>query len=164
MPTMRPPWPTFTARPTGDGGHRPALAPGAGGDGHAHAARGTVDLPYIKRLVRSQEEGVAPKPLANGSLKELIVKLEAEHEATGDALADLARLSGGYTPPADACPTYRTLYALLAQFDATTKSTSTWRTTSSSPRRSVWKRRCSRLCRPEPAGEIHRDRAYNAAS
>lgn len=78
-------------------------------------------FPYIKRLVRSQEEGVAPRPLANGSLKELIVKLEAEHEATGDALAELARLSGGYTPPADACPTYRTLYALLAQFDATTK-------------------------------------------
>lgn len=78
-------------------------------------------FPYIKRLVRGQEEGVAPKPLPTGSLKELIAKLEAEHDATGDALAELARLSGGYAPPDDACPTYRTLYALLAQFDADTK-------------------------------------------
>lgn len=39
----------------------------------------------------------------------------------GLAVYELARLSGGYTPPADACPTYRTLYALLGQFDAATK-------------------------------------------
>ncbi len=78
-------------------------------------------FPYIKRLARSQEEGTAPKPLPTGTLKELIEKLEAEHEATGDELAELARLSGGYTPPDDACPTFRTLYALLKQFDADTK-------------------------------------------
>lgn len=78
-------------------------------------------FPYIKRLARSQQEGTAPKPLPSGSLSELLDKLDAEHDATGDALAELARLSGGYTPPADACPTYRTLYALLSQFDAATK-------------------------------------------
>lgn len=78
-------------------------------------------FPYIKRLARSQEEETAPKPLSTGSLEELVVKLEAEHDATGDALAAMAQLSSGYTPPADACPTYRTLYALLDQFDAATK-------------------------------------------
>ncbi|MBX7236522.1 MAG: DUF542 domain-containing protein [Caldilineales bacterium] len=78
-------------------------------------------FPYIKRLARSQEEGTAPKPLASGSLPELLDTLEAEHDATGDALAEMARLSDGYTPPADACPTFRTLYALLGQFDAATK-------------------------------------------
>ncbi len=78
-------------------------------------------FPYIKRLARSQEEGIAAKPPPGKSLKELLDTLEAEHDATGDALAQLARLSGGYTPPADACPTYRTLYTLLGQFDAATK-------------------------------------------
>jgi regulator of cell morphogenesis and NO signaling len=33
----------------------------------------------------------------------------------------MERLSEGYTPPEDACPTYRTLYAYLNEFDATTK-------------------------------------------
>ncbi|OQA46083.1 MAG: Iron-sulfur cluster repair protein YtfE [Chloroflexi bacterium ADurb.Bin325] len=78
-------------------------------------------FPYIKRLARSQEDGVAPKPLASGSLHELIATLEAEHDSVGEALAELARLSNGYTVPPDGCPTYRTLYALLAQFDADTK-------------------------------------------
>lgn len=78
-------------------------------------------FPYIKRLARSQEEGTAPKPLPSGALADLIDTLEEEHDATGDELAEIARLSGGHTPPADACTTYRTLYALLAQFDAATK-------------------------------------------
>lgn len=78
-------------------------------------------FPYIKRLVHSQEEGTAPKPLPTGSLRDLLDTLEAEHDATGDALAELARLTSGYTPPDDACPTYRTLYALLEQFNASTK-------------------------------------------
>lgn len=78
-------------------------------------------FPYIKRLAHSQEEGIAAKPPPGKSLKELLDTLEAEHDATGDTLAQLARLSGGYTPPADACPTYRTLYTLLGQFDAATK-------------------------------------------
>lgn len=78
-------------------------------------------FPYIKRLARSQEEGTTPKPLTTGTLKTLIDTLEAEHDATGDALAELARLSDGYSPPDDACPTFRTLYSLLGQFDASTK-------------------------------------------
>lgn len=98
------------------------LWPQVQGDLGMHMRREELLIfPYIKRLVHSQAEGTAPKPLPSGSLKELIGTLEAEHDATGDALAELARLSGGYTPPEDACATYRTLYAMLAQFDADTK-------------------------------------------
>ncbi len=74
-------------------------------------------FPYIRRLVRS---GAAKKP-PFGSAQALIAEMEAEHEATGDALAQIAHHSDSYTPPADACPTYRTLYALLQEFDAATK-------------------------------------------
>lgn len=78
-------------------------------------------FPYIKRLARVQSEENAPSAPPFGSAAALIAEMEAEHEATGDGLAQMAALSSGYTPPADACPTYRTLYALLQEFDTVTK-------------------------------------------
>jgi regulator of cell morphogenesis and NO signaling len=78
-------------------------------------------FPYIKRLVRSEAEGGSPTPPPFGSARELIQTMEAEHEQTGDALGEMERLSLGYTPPEEACPTYRTLYAYLNEFDAATK-------------------------------------------
>lgn len=78
-------------------------------------------FPYIKRLVRDQAEGSVPTTPPFGSAQELITAMEAEHDATGDALHQMAALSHGYTPPPDACPTFRTLYTLLSEFDAATK-------------------------------------------
>jgi regulator of cell morphogenesis and NO signaling len=78
-------------------------------------------FPAIKRLARSQEEGSAAQPSALGSAPELIANLEADHEATGSALAELARLSGAFTTPPDGCTTYLTLYALLREFDQNTR-------------------------------------------
>ena len=47
--------------------------------------------------------------------------MEAEHDETGDALHQIASLSNGFSPPADACPTFRRLYTLLKEFDGVTK-------------------------------------------
>lgn len=78
-------------------------------------------FPYIKRLVRGRAEGgVLPVP-PFGSAHKLIETMEAEHDQTGGALHQIAELSDGYTPPADACPTFRRLYTLLNEFDAVTK-------------------------------------------
>lgn len=78
-------------------------------------------FPYIKRLVRSQAEGSVPPVPPFGSARELVDDMEAEHDETGDALHEIEALSDGFTPPADACPTFHTLYALLSEFDAATK-------------------------------------------
>jgi len=43
--------------------------------------------------------------------------MEAEHAETGAALERIARLTGGYVPPVDACPTFRGLYHGLAELD-----------------------------------------------
>jgi len=40
-----------------------------------------------------------------------------EHEDAGEALARLNELTSGYTPPADACNTYRALFAGLADLE-----------------------------------------------
>jgi iron-sulfur cluster repair protein YtfE (RIC family) len=44
--------------------------------------------------------------------------LESEHEAAGDLMASISKLSGSYTPPADACSTYKVLYSELKEFEA----------------------------------------------
>ena len=43
--------------------------------------------------------------------------MEAEHEHAGLALAQMRELTGGYTPPEWACPTFRGLYFGLAEFE-----------------------------------------------
>lgn len=55
--------------------------------------------------------------LAAASLAVPVNMLVAEHESAGAALAEMRRLTGGYTPPPDACPTFRGLYFGLEQFE-----------------------------------------------
>jgi len=78
-------------------------------------------FPYIKQLVQAGEASdEVPSPVF-GSVPELLEELEGDHEHTGDGLAKMEELSNGYTPPQDACNTYRALYASLQEFDARTK-------------------------------------------
>lgn len=98
------------------------LWPGVKGELAMHMQKEELLLfPYIKRLVQSEAEGTAPRTPPFGSAEDLIVKMEEEHDNTGSALGEMERVSRGFAPPADACPTYRTLYAYLKEFDATTK-------------------------------------------
>ncbi|MFN8187775.1 MAG: iron-sulfur cluster repair di-iron protein [Gaiellales bacterium] len=62
-----------------------------------------VLFPACKRLEREGESGF-------WSLAVPIEKLEADHSDTGDALARLRALTDAFTPPPDACNTYRALY------------------------------------------------------
>jgi regulator of cell morphogenesis and NO signaling len=74
-------------------------------------------FPYIKRLVQGKNEVQPPF----GSARQLILEMEAEHESVGDCLAEIETLSQEFTPPQDACNTYRALYAYLKEFSQTTK-------------------------------------------
>ncbi len=78
-------------------------------------------FPYIRRLLKAQREGGRPVTPPFGSARKLIQAMDEEHDETGDLLAQIAALSGGYTPPEDACNTYRALYANLRELDADTK-------------------------------------------
>lgn len=78
-------------------------------------------FPRIKQLTQRQAAGNGSKPSAAGSLEALVAQMHAEHEAVGDTLEELARLSNGYTVPADGCNTYHALYGFLNEFEATTK-------------------------------------------
>ena len=55
-----------------------------------------------------------------GSLRNPISVMLTEHDAVGDLLAQLRRLTEGYTPPADGCATYVACFAAMAELEADT--------------------------------------------
>lgn len=54
------------------------------------------------------------------SLREPVAAMEAEHEQGGDRLGELRRLTDGFSPPPDACGTYRALLDALAELERDT--------------------------------------------
>jgi regulator of cell morphogenesis and NO signaling len=73
-----------------------------------------VLFPMLKQLEAATE---TPR-FSCGSITNPILVMEHEHEDAGAALARLRALSGGYAPPADACPSYRAMFDGLAELEA----------------------------------------------
>jgi regulator of cell morphogenesis and NO signaling len=57
------------------------------------------------------------QPVFRGSLACPLQVMFAEHDNAGEALRRLRSLSADYSPPEDACISYKTLYAALAEFE-----------------------------------------------
>jgi len=73
-----------------------------------------VLFPKIKEL-----ESVGPNNQQSGvSVHIPIMVMEDEHEHAGNLLKEIRVLTDNYTPPADACTTYRLSFAALAAFEA----------------------------------------------
>ena len=73
-----------------------------------------VLFPYIERM-EAAGGPAAPPPF--GTVRNPIVMMVHEHDGAGEALRSLRQMSRDYTPPADACTSFRTLYAALAGFE-----------------------------------------------
>lgn len=70
-------------------------------------------FPMIKQMEVFGEAG----SFHCGTVGAPIGVMEHEHDNAGEALARLRRLTGDYTPPADACTTYRALLSGLADLE-----------------------------------------------
>ena len=88
--------------------------------GHLRAEEDLL-FPHIKQMAQRQVVGGVATPPSFGSAQALITQMGGEHDEAGDTLGKLARLSGGYTVPADGCNTYHALYGFMSEFEATTK-------------------------------------------
>jgi regulator of cell morphogenesis and NO signaling len=77
-----------------------------------------VLFPYIERLELLTARGEALPASPFGSIQAPIGMMEHEHADAAQALAHLRELTGGYTPPADACATFRGLYSGLAELES----------------------------------------------
>lgn len=74
-------------------------------------------FPMIKSVYKKRQNGENPGKDEISVLKEELGQMEKEHEAAGSLMADIRSLSNGFTPPQDACTTYRILYQNLAGFE-----------------------------------------------
>lgn len=94
------------------------LVESAGEDLLQHLSKEEMMLfPYITNLERNLAS-CGPRSLGCfGSVSNPIRVMITEHEAAGEALAQIRELSQDFTPPESACPTYRGLYAALADFE-----------------------------------------------
>lgn len=76
-----------------------------------------VVFPFIKALVFAKRTGNFEALNSQPSLTEPIRLMEVDHEAAGEILEQVQKLSGNYTPPADACNSYQFLYKKLKDLD-----------------------------------------------
>lgn len=76
-----------------------------------------VLFPYIEKIESLAADGAALAASPFGSIQAPIGMMEHEHDDAAQALARLRRLTDSYTPPADACNTFRGLYCGLAELE-----------------------------------------------
>jgi regulator of cell morphogenesis and NO signaling len=69
-------------------------------------------FPLIKSYVNDGEKSVD-----SATYKAALQKLVEDHEEAGEMMAQISDLSNHFTPPADACTTYRILYQNLEGFE-----------------------------------------------
>ena len=76
-----------------------------------------VLFPFIEKLVKASQTGEPLEPSHFGTVENPIEMMKHDHTIEGDRFAKIAALTDGYTPPADACNTYRVTLAMLEEFE-----------------------------------------------
>ena len=74
-------------------------------------------FPFVKKMVQatlSHEQIMQPH---FGTIENPIAMMMHEHDAEGERFRKIASLTHNYTPPADACNTYKVTFAMLQEFE-----------------------------------------------
>ncbi len=74
-------------------------------------------FPYVKHLSIAEKNGMLVESPSFGTVKGPISIMEHEHDEVGKLLEKIKALSNNYTPPADACTTYKLAYSKLQEFE-----------------------------------------------
>lgn len=74
-------------------------------------------FPYIKELVKAKKEHLTLERPPFGTIQNPINMMEEEHLSAGGNLEKVKELTDNFTPPADACNSYRVLFAKLDEYE-----------------------------------------------
>jgi regulator of cell morphogenesis and NO signaling len=88
------------------------------GDLAMHMKREELVLfPFIRKMIKSQQQQAPIEPIHFGTVENPIAMMKHDHDLEGERFREIAKLSNNYTPPEDACNTYRVTFALLKEFE-----------------------------------------------
>ncbi len=76
-----------------------------------------VLFPWIRKMVKSEQNSESIGEPRFGTVRNPIQTMMQEHENEGERFRHIARLSDDYTPPKEACSTYRVSFSLLREFE-----------------------------------------------
>lgn len=77
-----------------------------------------VLFPFVRKLAKAKQEGTQIDTPHFGTVQNPINMMMHEHTNEGKRFRKIETLSNNYTPPEDACNTYRVTFALLKEFEA----------------------------------------------
>ena len=74
-------------------------------------------FPFVRKMVNSQSEDIKAHPPHFGTVSNPVQAMMHEHDTEGERFRQISKLSNQYTPPADACNTYKVAFSLLKEFE-----------------------------------------------
>lgn len=85
---------------------------------NAHMQKEELNLfPHIRKMVEVHDHSEKWSEPSFGSVRYPIQQMMAEHDQEGVRFRKIRQLSKDYTPPTDACQTYRVTFAMLEEFE-----------------------------------------------
>lgn len=72
-------------------------------------------FPFIKRMTQTKSKSINMPNF--GTVDNPIAMMQDEHTIEGERFAKIAELTNNYTPPTDACETYKVTFAMLKEFE-----------------------------------------------
>ncbi|MGE0103662.1 MAG: iron-sulfur cluster repair di-iron protein [Blastocatellales bacterium] len=77
-----------------------------------------VLFPYLRQLEHAVDTGARPPEPFFMTVRNPVRMMEREHDTAGDLLRELRALTHDYTPPEDACMSYKALFNALSDIEA----------------------------------------------
>jgi len=74
-------------------------------------------FPFIRKMTKASITGEKLEQAQFGTVETPIEMMEHEHDEEGVRFRKIAKLSDNYTPPANACNTYRVTFSMLQEFE-----------------------------------------------
>ncbi len=74
-------------------------------------------FPFVRRMVEANLSNTTITSPQFGTVENPIAMMKHEHDNEGQRFRQIAELTNDYTPPADACNTFRVTYAMLDEFE-----------------------------------------------
>lgn len=74
-------------------------------------------FPFVRNMIKAQQTGEALRLPHFGTVENPVNMMQHEHTIEGERFEKIAKLTGGYIPPADACNTYKVAFAMLQDFE-----------------------------------------------